>query len=111
MIRLKELRKECGISQSRFAQRFGVAQNTVSNWENEVRAVDSRTISIMADFFDVSIDYLMGKSDIRRSDTNTSVASDNYTDTLQEHTKYLTDENKKQLLNMAIFLRKQQEDN
>lgn len=61
MLRLKELRKSKGLSQTDFARRFGVAQNTVSNWENENRVLDTSTANAIADFFDVSVDYLLGR--------------------------------------------------
>lgn len=61
MLRLKELRKQRGISQTQFAKQFGVAQNTVSNWENENRVIDSETAAEIANFFDVTVDYLLGR--------------------------------------------------
>lgn len=61
MIRLRELRKNRRLSQSEFARQFGVAQNTVSNWENGNRLLDTDTANKIADFFGVSVDYLLGR--------------------------------------------------
>lgn len=61
MLRLKELRKKSGLSQTDFARKFGVAQNTVSNWENENRLLDTLTANEIANFFCVSVDYLLGR--------------------------------------------------
>lgn len=61
MLRLKELRKNKGLSQTDFARKFGVAQNTVSNWENENRVLDTSTANEIANFFGVSVDYLLGR--------------------------------------------------
>lgn len=61
MLRLRELRKNRRLSQLEFARQFGVAQNTVSNWENGNRLLDTDTANKIADFFGVSVDYLLGR--------------------------------------------------
>ena len=61
MLQLRELRKNRRLSQSEFARQFGVAQNTVSNWENGNRLLDTDTANKIADFFGVSVDYLLGR--------------------------------------------------
>lgn len=65
MIRLKQLREELGISQTTFSKQLGFGQSTVSNWENGNRILDVNTATMLAKFFDVSVDYLLGNSDIR----------------------------------------------
>jgi repressor LexA len=60
VIRLKELRDQRNITQLQFAKIIGVAQNTVSNWENGVRLVDIDTAKRIAAYFDVSVDYFLG---------------------------------------------------
>lgn len=55
MLRLKTMRTQAGISQAQFAKDMGVAQNTVSNWENENRTLDAETLSRVADYFHVSV--------------------------------------------------------
>lgn len=65
MLRLRELRIEKKLSQKEFAKQFGVAQNTVSNWENGNRSLDAHTIQQLANFFNVSTDYLLGNQNDR----------------------------------------------
>lgn len=63
--RLVKLRKEFGLTQEDFAQKIGYTRTAISAWEigrNEPSNAD--TVKI-ADFFGVSTDYLLGKSDIR----------------------------------------------
>lgn len=63
--RLVSLRKENGLTQEEFAKKIGYTRTAVSAWEigrNEPSNAD--TIKI-ANFFNVSTDYLLGKSDIR----------------------------------------------
>ncbi len=63
MFRLKKLRKEREISQVKLAIDLNMAQNTISRYENEVRQADYETLILFADYFDVSIDYLLGRTE------------------------------------------------
>ncbi len=65
MNRLAELRKEHKLSQASLGKEIGVAQNTLCNWEKGNREIDREMIERLADYFKVSIDYLMGKSNYR----------------------------------------------
>lgn len=61
--RLKKLRTAQGISQVEFAKRFDISTGTIGNWEVGNREPDFNTVQKIADYFDVSIDYLLGRSD------------------------------------------------
>lgn len=63
--RVKELRKEKGITQSQFALEIGVTKGTVSTWERGARKPEPHTVQAMADYFNVSVPYLLGYSDNR----------------------------------------------
>jgi transcriptional regulator with XRE-family HTH domain len=63
IFRLKQLRKERGISQVRLSIDLNMGQNTISRYENEVHQADYKTLILFADYFDVSIDYLLGRTD------------------------------------------------
>ncbi len=63
IFRLKELRKKRGITQVRLSIDLDMSQNTISRYENEVRQADYETLIRFADYFDVSIDYLLGRTD------------------------------------------------
>lgn len=60
-IRLKELRENAGLSQYSFADKFGISQSTVGNWEAGKREPNFNTMERIADFFNVSVDYLLGR--------------------------------------------------
>lgn len=62
-MRLKELRKKHGLTQKQLASALHVAQNTVCNWENGVRQIDTEYIKQIAEYFHVSTDYLLGRED------------------------------------------------
>ena len=61
MTRLKELRKSKGLSQEEFAKIIHAAQTTVSQWEKGTRKPSYDVLSELADFFGVSIDYILGR--------------------------------------------------
>ena len=63
MFRLKELRKKNHISQAKLAIEMNIAQNTISQYENEIRHADYDILIAIADYFDVSVDYLLGRTD------------------------------------------------
>lgn len=61
--RLKELRKKRQLSQIRLSIDLNMNQNTISRYENGTREADYKTLILIADYFDVSIDYLLGRTD------------------------------------------------
>ena len=62
-MRLKELRKSRGISQLKLAIDLNMNQNSISRYENGEREADYATLVKFADYFDVSVDYLLGRTD------------------------------------------------
>ena len=63
-IRLKELRQEKGIDQKQLATELNLGnQANISRWESGKFEPDIATLIKLANFFDVSIDYLVGRID------------------------------------------------
>lgn len=58
--RLKELRTEFNISQQQLADVIGVSQQSINKYENHNVEPDIETLKAMANYFNVSIDYLVG---------------------------------------------------
>ena len=63
--RLKQLRLERGLLQSDIAKVIKKSERIVGFYETGERDMNTETLSTLADFFNVSIDYLLGKNDIR----------------------------------------------
>lgn len=61
--RLKELRKNEKITQAQLANKLGVAQSNVSDWENNIARPEYENLAKLAQIFDVTTDYLLGLSD------------------------------------------------
>ena len=64
MKRLRELRESKGLSQQALAEYFHITQQSVYKYEHGLAFPDIEIISQMADFFDTSIDYLVGTTDV-----------------------------------------------
>lgn len=64
--KLKLLRDEAGISQQALANAIGVSQQSVNKYENHKIEPDIDTLIRIADYFETSVDYLIGHTDIRR---------------------------------------------
>jgi len=62
-VRLRQLRKERGISQLKLAMDLHLNQNSVSRYETGEREADYETLIKFADYFGVSIDYLLEQTD------------------------------------------------
>ena len=62
-MRLKALRRQRGISQLKLALDLNMNQNSISRYENEEREADYKTLIKLADYFNVSIDYLLERTD------------------------------------------------
>ena len=84
---LKQERKKKGLSQMAFAKLFGVSQQTIGSWETNRTSPDLESLSKLASFFNVSVDYLLGLTDIpytiddyiaKQKKTGTQPAADEY---------------------------------
>ena len=65
MFRLKELREERGISQVRLAIDLNMNQNSISRYESGAREADYKTLLAIADYFNVLLDYLFGRTECK----------------------------------------------
>lgn len=63
--RLAALRREKGLSQAKLAKLLNLGTSTIANYELNKRTPDPATLKRLADFFDVSVDYLLGRTERR----------------------------------------------
>ena len=70
MFRLKELRISRKISQTKLAMDLNLTQNSISRYETGEREADYDTLVAIADYFNVSVDYLLGRTN------NTKITGD-----------------------------------
>ena len=60
---LRKLRKEKGLSQIAVQMQTGIEQALISKYENGERVPPTETLLQLADFYGVSMDYIMGRTD------------------------------------------------
>ena len=58
--RIRELRKKARLSQQALADQIGVFRNTISNWETGYSQISLENAKNVAEYFGVTIDYLLG---------------------------------------------------
>lgn len=68
-MRLRELRKREDLSMKELGRIFGIAESTVSMYENGRRQPDTETLKKFADYFNVSLDYLLERDSLDQSAT------------------------------------------
>lgn len=94
MEKLKELRKEKGISLKELGSIIGVAESTMSLYENGKRQPDYETLLKLAEYFGVTVDYLLrGENESERLPEELVI--------LNRNAKKMSPENRKKLLEMA----------
>lgn len=62
---LRKLRKENKLSQAKLGKILNLSQRTISSYENGERFPDEITLNNIADYFNVSMDYLLGRTNLK----------------------------------------------
>ncbi len=65
-MRLKEIREDNDLTQTRIAEYLHIKQNTYSQYENEQRAIGTDMLIKLAAFYNTSVDYLLGLTDEKK---------------------------------------------
>lgn len=104
MNRIKEIRECNNLKQADLAKHLQVSQGTLSNWERGAHDPDNESLSKLADYFKVSTDYLLG-----RTNNPKGVAEEINIDTLEfalyGEARELDEEDKAELLRNARRMR------
>lgn len=106
MFLLKELRKESGLKRSDLAKQLNMNQNTLANYEKELRQAPYETLIAIADYFSVSVDELLGRnlsSDVMDSYTDFAPVGKKEKEIIASFRK-LSDENKHRLIDYLEVL-------
>lgn len=102
MKRIRELRKEKNITMKQLGEVIGVAESTISLYENGKRQPDNDTLQKLADYFCTTTDYLLG-----RTDEPTANSLDKQLEgvdfALWGEVHDLTDEEKQDIINFVKF--------
>ena len=106
MLKLKYLRKKYKVSQQKLADYIGVTQATLSGWENEKYKIDNVSLQNLADFFHVTTDYLLGRTE---NPPENLPGAEEIKGILEEQIKDFTAEEYRELLNFVQFIRSKRE--
>ena len=66
---LKQLREQKGLSMSAISNEFGISLGAYQKYENNTRDVSTTLLKTIADFYNVSADYLLGRTEVREMNT------------------------------------------
>lgn len=91
--RLKSLRKEKNLTIEELAKNLGSAKSTISRYENGLREPKKDFLELLCTYFDVSTDYLLGKTDKRNIDTKKEINTNQSKDLEEEIEKVINDKN------------------
>lgn len=98
--RLRQLREEKALSQLELGKTLGIGNSTLSNYEAGYRAPDNETLVRIADYFSVTTDYLLGRTDDRNGSIKiTTIAAHSDND--------LTEDEQEKIREFAKFLKSQ----
>lgn len=75
---LKKLREETGTTQKQLAEAINVSQQSINKYENHNIEPDIETLMQIADYFDVSVDYLIGHNETRTMSIKNDMFSVSY---------------------------------
>lgn len=87
--KLKALRNRDNISQNALAKQMNLTRATINAWEMGINYPNSQSLIMLADFFNVSVDYLLGLDD--REMLNISKLNDREKKMIAEMVKYLSE--------------------
>ena len=65
--KITELLQENGMTQADLARGTGISTGLISQWKNRAQKPSADKLRLVADYFNVSLDYLLGKTDIKKS--------------------------------------------
>ena len=110
MNRLKFLREEKGLFQKDIAKLLNVSVPAVNQYESGKRDISTDTLIILSEYFGVTTDYLLGKTDIRNPGQQIDdVLNEAMIGMSKEEYEALNETQKKQIRDFAIFVKNQSE--
>ncbi len=97
--RIRDLRCEADISQQKLADALGVTRGAVAQWENGFTLPATDMLEKICDYFNCSLDYLMGRTNIKHSADE--IFSNDFLIAFDKLSEELSEDDKKVILRMA----------
>ena len=96
--KIKKLREDAHVSQIELSQKINVGNKTLSDYERNISQPSLQTLLDIANFFNVSVDYLLGR------DTEMNSGKDKLIKELNDNVKLLSSEQLKEILDFTLFI-------
>lgn len=110
--RIKQLREEKGLKQEELANKMSVSPSAIGMYETNKREPNNELTLKLANFFGVTTDYLLGKTDIRDTGEQIDdVLNEAMIGMSKDEYNALTETQKKQIRDFALFVKNQNENN
>ena len=106
----EKLLMERGVTAYKVAKATGISTGSMTDWKKGRRAPKVDKLQKIADYFGVSVDYLLGNEPKEKTPAEADVTFDDFTYAMYGEAKELTDEDKNMLLEMARMLKKRQQE-
>ncbi len=106
--RLKDLREDKDLLQKDIAEKIGTSPNYYGDYENGKRLIPIDRLLILADFYDVSLDYITGRTNDKKGLSKSNMSSKE-TDIIKKF-RCLNDERKGEVLGTINLLFKQEQE-
>jgi transcriptional regulator with XRE-family HTH domain len=99
--RVRRLRKEHKLTQEELGKKLNVTKVSISGYENGNRTPDSDTLNLIADVFDVTTDYLYGRSDDPRLTAKEDKEVDKQVEELLKNLESVPEHRREELIRMT----------
>lgn len=106
----ENLLKERGITAYKVAKDTGISTGSLTDWKKGRSAPKADKLQKIADYFGVTVDYLLGNEPKEKTPAEADVTFDDFTYAMYGESRGLTEENKNMLLDMARMLKKRQQE-
>ena len=105
-----ELCKKKGVSPTKATVEIGLSRTIGTKWKTTGATPQGETLSKIADYFGVSVDYLLGNEPKEKTPAEADVTFDDFTYAMYGESRELTEDDKNMLLDMARMLKKRQQE-
>lgn len=107
--RLKDLREDMDMNQTKIANIIGTSQSYYAQYENGNRTIPFDRVVILAEFYDVSIDYIAGRTNDKRGLTRSEL-SENETDLIKKFRSLSIERQSRILERIDVFTEEQEKE-
>ena len=106
----EKLLMERGVTAYKVAKATGISTGSMTDWKKGRSAPKVDKLQKIADYFGVSVEYLLGNEPKEKTPAEADVTFDDFTYAMYGEAKELTDEDKNMLREMARMLKKRQQE-